>query len=141
VEEGQLHVFDRAGTCQEVEVLEHEAQLAVADGGALVRRQRRYIRAGQLVRAACGPVETADDVHERRLAGPRGTHDGDELARVDVHRHSAQCLDLDVTELVDLAQVARVNQGERHESSQAATGGTSPGPSLVRRGDRPAFPL
>ena len=38
-------------------------------------------------------VEPGEDVHQRRLAGARGAHDGDELARRDVERDAAKRVD------------------------------------------------
>jgi hypothetical protein len=106
----QLDVLQRRGARQQVEVLEHEADLPIADGGAGVGRQLGDGCARQPIGALRRPIEAAEDVHERRLARPGGAHDGDELAARDVERHAAQGLHLDVAEPVDLPQVAHFNQ-------------------------------
>ena len=65
---------------QQVEVLEHEADLAVPELGALVAVDAGDVLALQEVVAGRRPVEQAEDVHERRLARARGAHDRDHRA-------------------------------------------------------------
>ena len=124
VEQRQLDVLDGAGARKQVEVLEDEAELAVADRGALVGRQRRHVGAVEPIGAARRPVETAEDVHERRLARARRAHDGDELAGRDVDGHAAQRLHRDVAELVDLPDVAHLDERRlAHASPEAPPAG------------------
>ncbi len=67
-QEGQLDVLQRAGARQQVEALEDEADAAVADVGQPVATQFLDALSVQFVGAPTGPVEAADDVHERRFA-------------------------------------------------------------------------
>jgi hypothetical protein len=64
---------------EQVVGLEYEADFAVADGGEPVMRQPGDICALEGKAARGWPVEKADQVHQRGLAGARGAHDGDEL--------------------------------------------------------------
>ncbi len=86
VEQRQLDVLERRGARQQVEALEHEADGLVADARQFVVRQRRDVAAVEQVTPGGRPIETAEDVHERRLAGARRSDDRDELAGGDVQR-------------------------------------------------------
>ena len=84
-EQGQLDVLERGRVGQQVEALEHEADVPVADLGEAVavepgRRSRRRARRSPGGRR----VEAAEEVHERRLAGAGGPDDGHVLVAVDV---------------------------------------------------------
>ena len=83
VDEGQLDVVQGGGPGQQVEGLEDEADLAVADRGQLVVVHLRDHLAPQHVGAAAGRVQAAHDVHEGRLAGAGRPHDRDVLALLD----------------------------------------------------------
>ena len=54
------------------------------------------------------PVEAAEELEERDLAGAGRAHQGDELARDDRERHAAQRVDGRRTEPVALREVARL---------------------------------
>lgn len=105
VEVGQLDLLQRARARQQVEVLEDEAELAVADVREFRTRTARDLDAVQQVAAARGRVEAAEDVQHRRLAAAGGAHDRDELARVDRERHAVQRRDRLLAERVDLAEI------------------------------------
>ena len=81
---GQLHLLNGARPRQQVEVLEDEAELLVADDRQLLPRPRGDLKSVQHVAAARRRVQAAEDVQHRRLARPRRAHDRDELALVDV---------------------------------------------------------
>ena len=96
VDQRQLDVALRGGAGQQVERLEDEADLAVADARrAGCRSGRRRRLAVEPVAAAGRGVQAAEDVHHRRLARPRVTHDRDHLALVDVQRHAVEGAHLD----------------------------------------------
>ena len=86
----QLDVLPRRRRADQVVGLEHEAERSPAQGGQLVRAQPTDVPAPEPVHPRGGPIQAAEDVHERRLAGPRGAHDGDELAAFDAQRHVRQ---------------------------------------------------
>ena len=73
-------VVQRTGPRQQVEVLEDEPDLGVAQGGALVGRQRRDFLPLEAIAAGRGPVQAAEDVHQRALARAARTDQRDELA-------------------------------------------------------------
>src|SRR5579884_97137 len=106
VEQRQLDLLDGRHAGQQVEALEDEAQLAVADRRQLVVGEAGHLDAVELVATARGLVEAADGVHQRRLARARGAHDRDEFAAADADRHAAQGMHFDVAESVDLRDVA-----------------------------------
>ena len=80
VEQGQLDVLLGAGAGQQIESLEDEADVSVADVGQPVAAEAVDALAVQFVGARGRPVQAAEDVHERRLSRSRSAHDGDHLA-------------------------------------------------------------
>ena len=94
VDERQLDVVQRGGAGQQVEGLEDEADLLVADAGELVVVELADQLAVEPVVALGGRVEAADEVHQRGLAGAGGAHDGDVLIVLDAQGDAAQGLHL-----------------------------------------------
>src|SRR6187401_1805345 len=86
----QLHVVQRGGPGEQVERLEDEPDLLVADAGELVVVHLAHLLVVQQVGALGRRVEAADQVHQRRLAGAGRTHDRDVLAAADLDVHAAQ---------------------------------------------------
>ena len=105
VDQRQLDVLERRRAREQVEGLEDEADLPVADLRPLVAVELRDVHAVEKVAARGRPVEAADDVHERALAGARRAHDGHELARRDRERDAVERAHLDLAHLVDLDEV------------------------------------
>jgi len=68
VEQRQLDVIEGCSSRQQVEALKHEADLPVADLGELIAREARDVPLLKEVPPASGPIEAAEDMHERRLA-------------------------------------------------------------------------
>ena len=83
VAQRQLDVLIDVQLVDEVEALEHEADVAFAELGALLLLQAADLLAEQLVGALGGVVQEAEDVEQRGFAAARRPHDGDELAVVD----------------------------------------------------------
>ena len=54
----------------------------------------------KIIVAARRPIEAAEDRHERRFAGARRAHDGDELAALDRQADAAQRLHVDVADVI-----------------------------------------
>ena len=79
---GQGHddVVQGAGAGQQIEGLEHEADLFVAQLGPGIGIQGGDVLAVQPEFSGGGPVEAAQDVHQGGLARTRGAHEGEELA-------------------------------------------------------------
>ena len=76
----QLDVLLYVELVDEVEALEDEAYLSLADGRALVLMQSGHLFVTEPILAGGGVVEESEDVEQRGLATAGGTHDGDELA-------------------------------------------------------------
>ena len=68
VDQRQLDVVKDVGAGDQVEGLEHETDLLVADLGQLILLHRADVLALEEIAAGGRRVETADDVHERRLS-------------------------------------------------------------------------
>ena len=85
---GSSTLRQRGQVGEQVELLEHEADVPVADLGELVLVEVGDVVAGQQEPAGGGDVEAAEDVHQRRLARARRSDDGDELAALDRERHA-----------------------------------------------------
>ena len=109
VKQRQLHIFQRRGAGEQVEALEDEPDSAAADCGQLLIIERSDVHALQQIAARGGPVQAAQNVHQRGFAGSRSPHNGHELAALDIETGGAQCPDLNLSKLVGLAQVAYFN--------------------------------
>ena len=120
IDHRQLDIAEGVDARQQVELLEDEADLAVAQGREPVGAQRLDALAVEAVAAGRRTVEAADEVHEGRLARARRAHDGDEVACLDVERDAAQRDDAAAVELVDAAEVACLD--ERHRLPQNSRG-------------------
>src|ERR1044072_2945261 len=81
ISQRQLDVLINREIADEVEALEDESDLAVADAGALREREVRHFGPLERVAAARRRVEQAEDREERRFAAARGPGDRDVFAR------------------------------------------------------------
>ena len=107
----QQDVLLRGQRRDQVERLEDEADPLPPQRG-----ERLVLEPGQLDAvddglAAGRGVERGQAVHQRRLAGARGPHDGGELAGVEVDGHAVEGADLGLALAVDLHQVAGAGGG------------------------------
>src|SRR5829696_3792393 len=89
----QDDVLLRSENRDQVEELEDEAELV-----ATQPRERSVVQPGDLHSvdrdaARCRPVETGEDVHERRLAGARGAHDRAEATALEPYGHARERVD------------------------------------------------
>ena len=76
IDQGQGDVVEGCNSRQEVEVLEDEADVLVADDGEFIVIEVGNFLSSQLVRSGCRPVEAAEDVHQRRLPRAGRPHEG-----------------------------------------------------------------
>ena len=83
VEQRHLDVLDDRVLRQQVVRLKDEAEVGAADLGELVVVHPGDVDVAQEVVAAGRPVEAAEDVEERGLAGAGRPHEGDEVALVE----------------------------------------------------------
>ena len=93
IDQRQLDVAQGGGPRQQVEGLEDEADLPVADLGELVVVHLADVDAVELVLARGGRVQAADQVHQGGLARAGRAHDGHVLAALDVQRDVPQGVD------------------------------------------------
>ena len=81
--QGQEDVVLEGEGVQQVEVLEHEAELVAAEGGQLPLRDAGDVPAVEQHLARSRAVERGEDVQQRGLAGAGLAHDGDVFALQD----------------------------------------------------------
>ena len=122
VDERQLDVVQRVGARQEIECLENETDLAVADVGELVVDHGGDVLAVELVAAGRRRIETAEHVHERRLARAGRAHDGEVFVAMDLQRDAAQGVDGLGAHLVELGHVLDLNDEGAVGARDAGTG-------------------
>src|ERR1019366_6159232 len=79
VEERHRDVLDSAGARKKIEALKDEPQPFAADACELGLGKNGHVDAFQEKMAATGPIETAENGHQRRFAGTRGAHDRNKL--------------------------------------------------------------
>ncbi len=138
VDQRELHVLPRRHGGEEVELLEDEADAAVAHLGQRGLAHVAHVLAGQVVAARGRDVEAAQDVHQRRLARARWSDDGDVLAFVDGQAHPAQRGDRDGAGAVDLGHPLEVDDrvadalppGEYPEGQWSPAGPAVPAPPV-----------
>ena len=94
VDERQFHVVERGRAREEVEGLEDEPNLLVADARQLVVVHLADLLLVQQVAALRRRVEAPDQVHQRRLPRPGRAHDGHVFAFVDGDVDAAERVDL-----------------------------------------------
>ena len=87
---GQDDVLEHRHALEQVEELEHDADVAAAHAGQLVLALAGDLLAGEHDLAVVGGVEAGDEVEQRRLAAARRAHDRDELAGAEVEVDAAQ---------------------------------------------------
>src|SRR5919201_5892774 len=138
VEQRQLDVLERTRPREQVEHLEHEADLGVAHAGQLIARQSRHVLAVEPVTAAGRTIETAEQVHEGRLARARRSHDRDELARLDRDGDAAQRVHRVRAEVVVLAEILGGDDGHAQSLRRGPLLGVLPGRAC---GLAPAIPV
>ena len=91
--EREQDVLLRRQRREQVERLEHEADVRAAQSREVAVLHARDVLAGDPDGARGGRVEAGEQVHERRLAGARRAHDGRELAGGQVERDAAEGVD------------------------------------------------
>ena len=134
VEHRQFDILQRGGAGQQVEALEDEADLLVADVGQFVAAELRDVDAVERILPPGRPVEAADDVHHGGLAGAAGAHERDELALGDFQRHAAHGVHIHLAGVVGLVDVLELNDGVHGRVDSCGVAGcgaqttTSPGP-------------
>jgi hypothetical protein len=109
--QGQLHVLEDGEVADQVEALEDEPDVAVADA----RAPAEIKILNGLARDGVGPtgrrVEQAEDGQQRGLAAARGSRDGHVFALGDVEMDPRQGVGLDFVRVEDLGQALEADKG------------------------------
>ena len=105
IDQGQFHLTQRRRPLEQVEVLEDETDLLVADTRQIGFAQLGNAHAIQEILAVGGLIKAAKNVHERTLAAATGTHDRDEFALVDQQVNTAQRVDFDIAHAIGLLDI------------------------------------
>src|ERR1051325_163865 len=108
--ERQLHVLVDGENADQVEGLEDEGDLPVADAGAVGRGEVRDRLVVEQVAAVGGRVEQAEDREQRRLAASRRPGDGDVFALLDAEMHVRQRVRFDFVGIEDLFDALELNE-------------------------------
>ncbi len=90
VAQWQLDVLEHRELVDEIEALEYEAEVRLAQLRALAPRATRHFLSEQLVAAVAGRIDEPQDMHERRLAAARRPHQRHELPRVHFDAHAIE---------------------------------------------------
>ena len=93
---------------KEIEGLEHEPDLDVADGGEFAVGQRLHRLAVETVDAARGFVQQAEDIEQGGFAGTGRAHDADEFAAADFEIDAFEDGDIHGSGIIGLPDVAEV---------------------------------
>ncbi len=80
VDHGKFDVLFRRHARYQVEVLKHKPDFLIANPCQFVRGQLFNWPSKQPVRSARWRIQTTEDVHQRRFAASRRTHDADKLS-------------------------------------------------------------
>lgn len=107
----QVHVFPGGEGGQESERLEHEADAVSPQMGSLPFRKARDLLPFDEHLAGRGPIQAADAVEQRRLAGAGAPLDGHESAGQDLQIHSPQGMYLLASNTVDPPQSYHTHDG------------------------------
>src|SRR5690606_10578205 len=110
IDERQLDVLERRRAVQQVESLKDEADEVASEQRPLLAREPGDVRALEEIPAARRPIEAAQDVQARRLAGAARARQRDELARA----HG----EVDPVERADLGRAAAVHARDALEREQ-----------------------
>ena len=124
VDQGDLDVLESGKARQEIEGLEHEADLLVPDARQFVVVHAADQAPVDVVASLCRGVETADQVHQGRLAGARRTHDGDVLVALDPQVDPAKRMHLLRAHVVGLPQVVGTDHAAVGRGSERGLNGT-----------------
>jgi hypothetical protein len=111
VGQGELDVLEDGEVADEVEALEDETDVAVADARALAEVEVLHGLAGDGVGAAGGRVEQAQDREQRGLAAAGGAGDRHVFALGDVEVDAGEGVGLDLVRVEDLGQALEPDQG------------------------------
>ena len=113
VDQRQLDVLERGGAAQQIEALEHEAQVVAAQQRALIGVHLADGDAEEAIRAGGRRIEAAEDVHAGGLARAARPHHRDELAGTNAQVDAAQRAHFALAFAVDLGDLRQLDDRRR----------------------------
>src|SRR5262245_51391949 len=119
------HVLQRVEVGEEVELLEDEPHALAPVADQVGPRETGQIHAIDDHTALVGKVQPSQEVHERRLPGARGAHDGEPLAGADLEVHVVERNDA-----VPVAPGGALDEDVRHQPPRGAAAGAMPSARL-----------
>src|SRR5262249_7743772 len=128
VKQRQLDIL--AGRCarQQIETLKNETEFVIANVGEPIAIQFRHVGFVQNISPGCRAVETTDNVHQRRFAGATRAHERDKLAALNLKRHAADSVNIDITSVIRLVNVDQLDDfAVFHGNLRAPLNGFVPG--------------
>ena len=105
VDQRQLDVLEDVQFVDQVERLEDEPDIPLAEFRAVFLLEPGDLVAEQRIAARGGIVQKPQDIEQRGLAAARGAHDGDEFTLLHFERHAVQCDGLDLFGTENLLEV------------------------------------
>src|SRR5262245_45192337 len=124
IRERDFQVLVHGQVVEQVIALEHEADVLLVELGSLLRIQAVDRLVHEVVLARPGAVVHAEDVQQRGLAGPRRSHDRDELAVLDVGVQPTEYVGAADAVRVGLLDGAECDQHGDYSVLRALTGST-----------------
>ena len=116
IRQRQHHVAQHRGTRQQVEALEHEPEPRRPQLGQLIVVQRGDVHTLEAIRPRGRRVQTAQQVHEGRLARTRRPHDAEELTPLDLQRYAFERMGVARSGLIDPMHVLHVDDRDGRHS-------------------------
>ena len=105
VKQRQLDVLARRGARQQIETLKNETEFVIANVGELIAIEHGNVGVVQKVTTGGRPIETTENVHQRRFAGTARAHERDEFAALDLERNAAHGVHIDIAGVIRLVNV------------------------------------
>ncbi len=106
----EFHVFVNGEVADQVEGLKDEADLAIADAGAIRQRKVRHGLGIDPVIAFRGRIEQPENREQRGFAAARRTGDREEFAVLDFQVHAAERVGLHFIGVENLGHAIQANQ-------------------------------
>jgi hypothetical protein len=120
IEQRQLDIVQGGRSGQQIKALKDKAEFVAADGGPLARTEAADLDPVQPVPTGSRRVEATQQVHECRLARPRGSDHCNELTPVDRQADTVESPDEPAANAIAVAQ--SFNLDERHRLPQPKLG-------------------
>ncbi|GEM_PF-5404282 len=110
IDRRNFDVFLRGRCRDQVIALEDEAEGSAPQCCQRVGIECRYILAVEQILSAARAVETAQNVHQRRLAGAGCAHDRNEFASLNIERNAVQHLNGKIAVVIGLADIGEPDE-------------------------------